>query len=765
MIDHDGSDESFAVAEGGVTVLAAGINKIGKLLCNGNVVILGTGIMMVDEVEMGADSTLSLQTNTDIYEDGTGSVAFFLKTGEEEYTLANGDIGVTGILDEQYTVKGVKLIVPSQSKLLLNSVGSALNPSTGEVTYYFGGIFEDGAYIPGPGVELTESTSSLTISDGASLYVEDGAEISMLELDSRENDTIWRPSLQTEGTGVLNVDGIVSGEGIVKVLGAAGTLQGSGRIIAQKINVSSSALNGNELTLKANNIHVTGGGTADRLSVANSCVTLFDEVTINNFKNVGTAHVILKKSATFGNMDVSDIVYLCTDKDYGDYGNITGSVIGRISGSGVLCFSTGIYQIAESALRDGVAIDPDGGALVYDYSTSGVTDYSVVPLHASPADITDLAQGDEIPMSIAIIDVEIYSDPDKKQTMAGTNKILDPADYVTAAPVFTSGQKIDLRVIKAYAEMLCQNATDQYGNSITTTSCVVELVKKSGEDILSTTFYINKGDNEIMGEVSSEDVDLIRLMILVERQNGNAGSTATSTNTAYTGTGVLGGSGAGSVKGGQSSLLFKGNPAPQPDPDPQPAPDPQPDPQPDPKPQPNPTPTPDPAPGPNTDTNSKSGTDSGRSDDSGNTSGTRSSTSGWRMIITKDRDFTKDKDFYKDKEYYLVRAYRGAKEITEVSELIQVEIKNWKLPEGWDKDFIFAVFKDVDKDGKEILTAFRAVWDSVTNTLTFKTNRTGHFALVSMPFEFDLELFKKEFYAVLAELDVIKELPLRQDVK
>ena len=87
--------------------------------------------MMVDEVEMGADSTLSLQTNTDIYEDGTGSVAFFLKTGEEEYTLANGDIGVTGILDEQYTVKGVKLIVPSQSKLLLNSVGSALNPSTG----------------------------------------------------------------------------------------------------------------------------------------------------------------------------------------------------------------------------------------------------------------------------------------------------------------------------------------------------------------------------------------------------------------------------------------------------------------------------------------------------------------------------------------------------------------------------------------------------------------------------------------------------------
>ena len=36
---------------------------------------------------------------------------------------------------------------------------------------------------------------------------------------------------------------------------------------------------------------------------------------------------------------------------------------------------------------------------------------------------------------------------------------------------------------------------------------------------------------------------------------------------------------------------------------------------------------------------------------------------------------------------------------------------------------------------------------------------------MSMPFEFDLELFKKEFYAVLAELDVIKELPLRQDVK
>ena len=178
LIDHDGSAESIGSSTGGNTILAAGVNRIGTLTCNGDVEIIGTGILLVDNVELGDDGSLSLQTNTDIYKDETGSVALFIKTGENEYTLANGE--VTGILDEEYTIKGVKLIVPDKSRLMLNSVGACLDPDTGEVHYYFGSVYGEDPYIStSPDAVVNESASNLIISDGASLTIENGAEILM----------------------------------------------------------------------------------------------------------------------------------------------------------------------------------------------------------------------------------------------------------------------------------------------------------------------------------------------------------------------------------------------------------------------------------------------------------------------------------------------------------------------------------------------------------------------------------------------------------
>ena len=134
MVNYDGSAGNVVTGENGASILAAGINRIGTLSCSGDVVILGTGILLVDNVQMIGESTLSLQTNTDIYADGTGSVAMFLKQEDGTYLLVNGD--VTGILDECYELPdNVTLVVPEDSSLSIQSIwAKTVTDSSGGTT-------------------------------------------------------------------------------------------------------------------------------------------------------------------------------------------------------------------------------------------------------------------------------------------------------------------------------------------------------------------------------------------------------------------------------------------------------------------------------------------------------------------------------------------------------------------------------------------------------------------------------------------------------
>ena len=78
------------------------------------------------------------------------------------------------------------------------------------------------------------------------------------------------------------------------------------------------------------------------------------------------------------------------------------------------------------------------------------------------------------------------------------------------------------------------------------------------------------------------------------------------------------------------------------------------------------------------------------------------------------------------------------------------------LPEDWDDDAIFAVFRNDDGS----LTAFKANYDPKTETLRFQTDLTGIFALVSFPY--DGKLYTRDFYTALAELEQIADLPVRR---
>ena len=80
----------------------------------------------------------------------------------------------------------------------------------------------------------------------------------------------------------------------------------------------------------------------------------------------------------------------------------------------------------------------------------------------------------------------------------------------------------------------------------------------------------------------------------------------------------------------------------------------------------------------------------------------------------------------------------------------------FKLPDDWDVNAVFAVFRNADGT----LTAFKARYDAASGTLSFDADLTGTFALVSFPFKG--KLYSAEFYAALAELEIIRDLPIRR---
>ena len=80
----------------------------------------------------------------------------------------------------------------------------------------------------------------------------------------------------------------------------------------------------------------------------------------------------------------------------------------------------------------------------------------------------------------------------------------------------------------------------------------------------------------------------------------------------------------------------------------------------------------------------------------------------------------------------------------------------FELPAGWDANAIFAVFRNAN--GK--LTAFKARYDAASHSLSFDTDLTGTFALVSFPYPG--KLYSADFYAALAELEIIEDLPVRR---
>ena len=207
--------KELTVKEGNLTIEAAGFNHINNLVTDSVVSIIGTGIMLLDKVDLKDSGEVKLTENKMYADTGViGSVAVFLKDNkadkENTYRLING--GIPGILDETYTIpKGYNLVIPSGESLIMNSTVAAPKDDGKGFKYYSGGD------APSTLDNTTENSAALTIEKGASLTVENGASIQMISTksvqDALEELNILTPEIVIENGGKLNQKGKLTGTG------------------------------------------------------------------------------------------------------------------------------------------------------------------------------------------------------------------------------------------------------------------------------------------------------------------------------------------------------------------------------------------------------------------------------------------------------------------------------------------------------------------------------------------------------------------------
>ena len=765
LINFDRADIDI-VSSGlnGLNIAAAGLNRLRSIVSEGDVSVTGTGLMLVDSVELGENSGFYLNTPTDIYADGTGSVALFIKSGENEYTLVNGS--VVGLLDEQYTLTGVNLVVPDGSTLFLNSLGTVYDKDTHDVVFRFSGS-EGEALAQQHGVTLgledessthglDETYGTLTIGSGASLTVEQGGTVQMA---STKGLRFWsdysKPLLSAQNGGSLVIDGAVTGDGRI-TLNDGSSMTGTGSAQADQINVhSADALADCGVTFRSKMLRLFGSGTIPKLIIEDSDVYLgYSNVSaeISDLANSGSSRLIINEG---GNLTLGSIsnegnisVYSNTESPSADsICNLTGVVTG-----GALRLSGGIFHLMDRfELTEGAALSYDH-VIVYDHVDSS---HSLgAPLIVSPGQVVmpePAGSSCTVPLVVSFVTNNIIAGE-----FIGTQ--IDSTEFSEISYIKNSAGEyvLDLRKAECYKDgtnLLSQllNSTDiprtRRKTYIVEFHCMDEagnLTVRSRkyftgelEEILSST----DGDNAADLSFELGDTYLVRITVSNDYPILPSG-TVTSPSTSFTGTGTLGG--VGSLGSGSGTVLFRGsayshhdpqpasggggNPADPVNPDPVPS-DPDPDPDP-PAPDP-PAPAPDfPAPDPDPDPNPEASLPAAAASD--------------RRVIVSPQG-----------RYYTVHVYFGTREADEPGQKITVRMK-FKLPAGWSKNALFAVFRNADGS----LTVIRADYDEDENTLSFDTDLTGTFALIFFPFDEDST--SEDFYEAISELDEIRLLPVRR---
>ncbi len=676
LVNHSGTETLSA--EGDITILAAGVNRVSSISGTGKVRIAGTGILLVDSLE----GNLELLTLTDIYTNG--STAVFVRQADDSYQLINGEI--PGLLDEEYRIEGYTLVVPEGGSLLL--CGTGAEPlSDGSVVYYHG---TNHGYHAASFENVVEISGKLTIAERAALIIQKGASLILENLKSLGGtdmeDFTRRPMLVTESDGVLTVDGTISGGGKVE-LGADSTLSGSGSITTDRFTAGDpSVFEGCHVSLTTKDLFLNGEGEITGLTIRDTTVhPKSSSIKLTALVSSGTSMIILPRSSELDLAKVDGTLAVRQNSVYacGEYHDDSRCFIsGNIQGTGTIQLQSGIFAIQTGTKLNKVKVSDAFGEIVYDYA--GVLTTSLSPLHMQPAKVPSRIVSNGVE-SIPILAARYEEASLKYGTRLTVIEVL--SDFPDSMAVdasedpYVGNTVIDLDRLK----LALNNYYNAEISEISRDSVTVDLLFRDADDTLHMEFY---SLDELGGQICADDLFLIRVIYSNPVSYVEPDSPSTMTGMRYTGSGILGDAGAGSVRFGKPGSDSEDNTA---DPD-----------------------------------------DSLPKEDQERAKTAPGSEETARLQIWTT----------KEDGAYILHAKSGEQTIFRLDDYVDVFLDYTPGAQTMGKP-LYAVFRDAE--GR--LHAFRASYGQLSGKLHFQTNQLGRFLILA--FEFDGEPFSDAFYEAL----------------
>lgn len=478
----------------GVNIVSTGFNRIGTLSCDGDINLIGTGILLIDKVELTNGCTFNLLPLKEYYGEDGGSVAVFLKNEDGSYMLANGS-SVKGIVDEVIEIpEDVKLVIPATSMLELQAYKVIVERDEGgneTIVRDFSGYSKEQL----EAAEFRYYRGHLLTND---LIVEEGATIRNNELKNEIAASI------IIGGNLIN-NGIISGGSAT----VCGNYSGTGSVEDSLITFRQ----GQTASIKMKDAVLSlewGDYSIETLDVTGSCEVQYDgDLTIKDIKSSGGGSVAVYNMQTIENSS-------------------TCRLTGKVDGAAV-SIRSGITELVSGLkLLNGGSVNNDTyGGPVFNYGGIDKVSYGTKgSVFLAPNNVT-------VPLTTAIPVVSFTL----RQTLETRGNIILQENPVTGDDYielndFDASQGITYNeLLKTY----CPDGSppDPYKNG--SPGIVFEVFSYNGSS-LSMTVLLKEG-----AQADTAGVFLIRMAYYNYWKNGTAGSTLTTTRADQTGSGSIGG--------------------------------------------------------------------------------------------------------------------------------------------------------------------------------------------------------------------------------
>ena len=803
MVDFDGSEAEISADSGVVKLAVAGVNRIHALTGDCSYQISGSGIVLIDKIDIGEGRSISLCTNTALYKEG--SAAVFVRQEDGSYLLINREI--TGILDELYDLDNIRLTVPKDSSLTLSALAirketwkpDGVGEPVTDVMLYSPSIpfmVEDPVHDFGV-VTLDQYAGRLTIGKNSTLTIEDGGSVLLQTLEKTAvlGNEYTPASLVIQG--ILNIAGIVEG-GYVDV-NDGGTLTGTGTIQSATVNLEPSANLSTELLIDDSSVLVNGTHSAN---VKDSVIYLEGaDNYIPDLTVTGVSRIVSRTIGSIGSASVTGV---------NNIGNIilnAGSSLDILAHDHTFFENDDFNQAPTRFIEDFCLII--SGRIV-----GNVED--TVNVLAGLVEYTG-PQSDNLPVvpygyasrllvigsSMSSRNYPISMTASYASGMAKRAQI--PVERMTVKDSLVS-EEIAARSWKAsgvdFATLIDRDPTKTYTGA--------SFIEEIGFEPLDSAHYM--GVEVVHSDLSrhiywiddeetftTNDVVILRVVDCIG-EGGQGGSSITHTTSSVTGSGVIGNPGSGFVNAGTNTVVYRNGDPIEEDPiqDPDDSGD-----------------DDDPADDNNNSNNNNNNTNNnsnnnGNNNNSGNgkTNNNNKKNAGNNNTNTTDSDgnftatgFTTDGGAADTATVSSVRTGSLVVTVTllesltdaassagkETPQIWQLEVTNngtpvtdltgkaaavkfpFTVPDSWgdpaklDNGSLYAVFADgkdtltangTKADGKEALTAYRAEYDAKTGEISFEAEQTGRFVIVK--FDYEDEPFTEDFYRELAQQEDVK---------